>query len=187
MNREVSVNEVQAMAKIGEAVGTVLGTTVLATRKAAVGLNRAGAAARSRRAARRSGTRQVQETVMDGAHRTQEVLAHSASQARESLAEGAHHLRDGVLKARRELAAIEPRQRVRARTRRRHWTWWLLTILLTVAGAAAYVLSRRPQERSQQEDTAHPSAPSTPPRADPAGNGSVPHATAENPANPPQR
>jgi hypothetical protein len=80
------VNEVQAMAKAGQAVGAVLGTAVFTARKAAVVLGGTGAAAsrktaqktarRSRRWMRshRTTPRQVQETIVDSAHRAHKAL-----------------------------------------------------------------------------------------------------------------
>jgi hypothetical protein len=144
------VNEVQAMAKIGETVGTVLGTAVLTARKASVGLSRAARRSQRRHRAQRAVTKRahraqeaVAETLTWGAHRAQESLAHGAQLAQKSLAEGAHQARESlasnVIKARHELAAaIEPEQ-VR---RRRRWPL-LLMILATIAGAAAFAISRR--------------------------------------------
>ncbi|HEY3261941.1 MAG TPA: hypothetical protein VGJ95_17055, partial [Pseudonocardiaceae bacterium] len=101
------MNEVQAMAKAGEAVGTVLGTAVLATRRATVGLGRAGATA-SRRAARRTRrgfaerrtAPQMEETIVDSAHRAKKSIKKRSRRAQDSVAEtlswGAHRAQESL-------------------------------------------------------------------------------------------
>lgn len=145
--KEVIVNEVQAMAKAGQAVGIILGTLILTARRASVGFSRASAQA-SRRASRRTARRVRHELAQHGLtpDQVQELVAMQARHARRALAHNADHTRQvlagNVVKVRRELAArIDPAPR-----RRRRWPW-LIVLVGAVGSATAYALSRRPQER----------------------------------------
>lgn len=141
------MNEVQSMAKAGEAVGAVLGTALMSARQGATTASKTGAVA-SRRLARR----------------TQRRLADSGEHLQDTLVEN-------VRRARHELATkIEPprRHRLGFIGRRRRWTWLLLAAAL-VGAAVAAVASRRPQVELRPEEETEADRSEYP-----SGNGAAP-------------
>lgn len=148
------------MTRAGEAVTNAVGTGLQTAREGAIRAGHKGAEVSSRAATKAERSlaehgitaQQLQDAITENAEqarkgldRTREELRLRTKKARKEFAKSTKMTRKEFAKnakrARKELATtIEPGSRSK-----RRWPW-LLVLLVAAAGAAAYALSRRPQE-----------------------------------------
>ncbi|MBP2475514.1 hypothetical protein JOF53_004386 [Crossiella equi] len=136
------MDEVRTLAKAGEQVGRALGTGIQVVRK---GTEKKLARAEKKLAKRGLTPHQLGESALDTAEEFRQEIGKRGRKARKELAKATKQAKKDLgrrgRKARKQLAdRLDP-----APKRRRKWPF-LLVLLGAAGGAAAWVLSKRPQQ-----------------------------------------